>query len=70
MIEIDTNDYVFDIIPNETLVEHFAINDVDSEKYNDWLQSNQTWQDSLTIFDSVIIVEHVFFDESQIIECS
>lgn len=67
MIEIDSNDG-YEILPNNTLVEHYADQDPLDEKYMDWQNSGQSWQDSLEIFDSVIIEDSVIFDKSQIIE--
>lgn len=64
VIEIDSNDY--EILPNETLAEHYEVNDPGDEKYTDWLNSNQTWQDSLEIFDSVIIEDIVYFSKEDL----
>lgn len=66
VIEIDSEDY--EISSNETLVEHYADQDPGDEKYIQWQESHQTWQDSLEIFDSVIIEDTVQFTENQIQE--
>lgn len=66
VIEIDSEDY--EVIPNETIIEHYADQDPGEESYVSWQNSAQTWQDSLEIFDSVIIEDSVVFDVSQIIQ--
>lgn len=66
IIEIDSQDY--SISPNETIIEHYAVNDPGDENYNLWLSTNQQWEDSFNCFDSVIIEDDVYFTENQIIK--
>lgn len=66
IIEIDSQEY--EVFPNETMVEHYSINNPGDETYLMWINSNQDWQDSLEIFNSVIIEDDVYFSENQIIK--
>lgn len=65
VIEINSEDY--EIEANSTLIEYYKDNDPDDEAYQLWLESSQTWQDSLDIFDSVIIKDVVYFDDLNIL---
>lgn len=66
IIEIDSADYT--LSPNETLANHYIDTDPDDETTIQWTTSNQTWKDSLEIFDSVIIEDRVMFSKHNIIE--
>ena len=66
IIEIESDDY--EILPNNSLIEHFEVHDPEDESYCLWLKSSQTWQDSFTLFDSVLIEDIVHFNPDQIIE--
>lgn len=64
VISIDTETCELSILPNYTIIEHYR--DKDDELYSEWVMSKQTWEDSMKLFNSVIIEEKIMVDYDDI----
>ena len=72
MFKIDPDDY--EVLPNQAMIDYHEENEEEYDEddeykgpYQEWLNSSQTWQDSLNIFGSVGIECRVMVSKKDII---